>query len=169
MSKKIANDIAELLSRAEADAPQKNVPMQKAAPRVIAQPLPRRDVYAGNLKPKAQQKEYVVPQGNKKVVAPKKRRSTFNIVGVLFLSAIAIVMYIGNILKVNQLVVEVSRLQTQYDKIQNTNSILQAEINRKSAWGRIGEVAKEQGLMYAKDRPQTFDVNEEKLQKYKEK
>jgi cell division protein FtsL len=127
-------------------------------------------VYGGNLKPKVQkqerEREYIVPQTNKKVVAPKKRRSTFNIVAVLFLSAIAIVLYIGNILKVNQLVVEVSQLQTQYDKIQNANSVLLAEINRKSAWERVGDAAKQQGLTYAKERPQAFDVDEGKLDKF---
>ncbi len=175
MAKKPASDIMELLGRAEPDSTPKNVPVQRPASRMTAQklqsalPPSRRDVYAGNLKPNAQQKEYVVPQGNKKVVAPKKRRSTFNIVAVLFLFAIAIVLYIGNILKVNHLVVEVSQLQTQYEKIRNVNSLLQAELNRKSAWGRIGDAAKQLGLTYAKDPPQTFVVDESRLEQFKEK
>jgi cell division protein FtsL len=178
MTKKLASDIVELLGRAGADAVPKNVPLQKsssrtATPNPRSDPPPsRRDVYGGNLTPQAkqsQQREYVVPQGNKKIIAPKKRRSTFNIVAVLFLSAIAIVLYIGNILKVNHLVVEVSQLQTQYDKIQNANDVLRSEINRKSAWGRIGDAAKQQGLTYPKERAQTFEVDEGKLEKFKEK
>lgn len=175
MPRKLASDIVELLSRAEVNAKPKNVSLQQKTFPAAAQrsePPQRREVYGGNMtppKPKREQaREYIIPQTNKKVVAPKKRRSTFNIVAALFLSAIAIVLYIGNILKVNQLVVEVNQLQTQYDKIYNANSVLQAEINRKSAWERIGNAAKEQGLLYAKERPQAFDVDEGKLEKFKE-
>ena len=125
----------------------------------------RRDVYSGNIRSEETTR---APQKSVRAGASRKRRSTFNIVALLFLIAIAIVLYIGNTLKVNQLVVEVSQLQAQYERIQNANSILMAEINRKSAWERIGEVAKQQGLTHAKERPKLLDIDEERLEKFKE-
>ncbi len=172
MARKLASNVAELLSRAEADMKPKNDPAQTFS-RTVTQtpqrPVPqaRREVYNGD--PQAKTPGYAVRSANKRVV-PKKRRSTFNIVAVLFLSAIAIIAYIGNILTVNQLAVEVHQLQAQYGKIQNANSVLKAEINRKSAWQRIGNTAKEQlGMTYAKERPQSFDVDEDKLDEFKDK
>lgn len=168
MPRKLANDVAELLGRAEADT--KNVSMQKVkAQPVVQRPSepPARRIYNGD--PQSNTPGYAIRPANKKVV-PKKRRSTFNIVAALFCCAVAIILYIGNILAVNQLAVEVHQLQTQYDKIVNNNSVLKAEINRKSAWERIGNTATHQiGLVYAKERPTSFDVDESKLEKFKEK
>lgn len=163
MSKKIAGDVAELLNRAEADVkPGKRSP---AAPQRIEPE--RRYVYGGD--PQSQTPGYAARPSNKKV-AQKKRRSTFNIISVLFLLAVGIILYIGNLLTVNELAVEVHQLQVQHDKTVNANSVLKAEINRKSAWERIGNTAKQQvGLTYPKERPRSFDVDGGKLEKFKGK
>ena len=75
--------------------------------------------------------------------------STFNIILMLFGYGITIVLYVGNIIYVNRLASEVSQLQSRYEKIANTNTILQAEVDRKSARERIGKLASKMlGLKY---------------------
>ena len=166
MAQKLASGIAELLHRAEKDksiVPPKSKQVQSTPP----VQKERRHVYGGS-DPQATTPGYAVRPANKKII-PAKRRSTFNMIAVLFLSAIAIVAYISNILAVNQLAVEVHRLQTQHEKIINTNGVLKSEINKKSAWERIGNSAIEQGLKYPQERPNSFDVDENKLNDFKNK
>lgn len=167
MAQKLATGIAELLHRAEKE---KKIVSPKAKHTQPAQPVQkeRRHVYGGS-DPQATTPGYAVRPANRKVT-PAKRRSTFNMIAVLFFSAIAIVAYISNILTVNQLAVEVHRLQTQHEKIINTNSVLKSEINKKSGWERISNSAIDKvGLKYAKERPTSFDVDEEKLNDFKNK
>lgn len=160
MGQKLASGVAELLHRAEK---HKNI----VPPQANSVQKERRHVYGGG-DPQATTPGYAVRPANRKVI-PKKRRSTFNMIAVLFLSAVAIVAYINNILAVNQLAVEVHRLQTQYEKITNTNSVLKSEINKKSAWERIGSSAIDRGLKYAKEQPTSFDVDGDKLNEFKDK
>lgn len=95
--------------------------------------------------------------------SPRRSSSTFNTMIVLFVAAVAIILYISNIIAVNRLVVEVSDLQQKYDSVINGNEILSAEINRRSSLERIGRIATEQlGLRYPKEQP-TWLVVEEKL------
>ncbi len=96
---------------------------------------------------------------------PRRPSSTFNTMIVLFTAAVAIILYISNIIAVNRLVVEVSDLQQKYDSAINGNEILRAEINRRSSLERIGKIATEQlGLRYPKEQP-TWLVLDEKLAK----
>jgi cell division protein FtsL len=91
---------------------------------------------------------------------PRKRASTFNILLILFLVAVGSVLYINNIIVVNQLAYEVSQLQTQYGKLVTANDELQAEVNRKSSVERIGPMAIEQlGMEYLPEHPVTFTVD----------
>ena len=93
----------------------------------------------------------------------RRKTSTFNIILILFACGVAIVLYVNNIIVVNQLAYEVDQLQLKYNKIMNTNAGLRAEINRKSSWERIGAMATEQlGLKYPREQPTWFDVDEEK-------
>jgi cell division protein FtsB len=169
MTRKLAPDLEELLSRADTDVktpPRQKSRQQQNIAQSPAEPEVRR-IYSGDALSKTP--DYASRPINKHVV-PKKRRSTFSIIKVLFLCAFGIVFYIGNILTVNQLAVEVHQLQAQYDRIVNNNSVLKAGINRKSAMERIGNTAKEQmGLTYRKERPQSFDVDGDKLEQFKDK
>ncbi|MEO8166645.1 MAG: hypothetical protein ABI623_00270 [bacterium] len=167
MAQKFASGIAELLHRAEKDTTVTSKPKSGKPVPVLPAEKERRHIYGGN-DPQSITPGYAVRPANKKVI-PAARRSTFNMIALLFFSAIGIVAYISNILTVNQLAVDVHRLQTQYEKITNTNSVLESEINKKSAWERIGSSAIEHGLKYAKERPTSFDVDESKLNKFKNK
>lgn len=93
------------------------------------------------------------------------RSSTFNTMIFLFFAAVAIVLYISNIIAVNRLAVEVNELQQQYDAIRNENEILRAQINRRSSLERIGRLATEQlGLQHPKEQPQWIEVDQKQLE-----
>jgi cell division protein FtsB len=94
------------------------------------------------------------------------RASTFNIILMLFGYGITIVLYIGNIIAVNRLASEVSLLQTRFERIADTNTVLQAEVDRKSARERIGKLASKMlGLRYPQEQPMQFEIEELELGK----
>jgi cell division protein FtsL len=140
MARKLQGDVADLVQRAQRDAPERE----------------HRYVYGDTST--ANSPGYAV-RPNKKAVG--RRISTFYLVVLLLGFGVAIVAYINNIIAVNRLSAEINLLQTQLDKISNTNAVLQAEINRKAAWERIGNVASHDlGLKYPKEQPIMFDVDE---------
>jgi cell division protein FtsL len=96
---------------------------------------------------------------------PRKRRaSTFTIVIALFATGICIVLYVSNVIAVNQLAYDVHDLEIRLNKIRNTNAELVATINRKSSLERIGPMATEMlGLESPKEPPATFPVDKDKL------
>lgn len=145
MAKKLSSDVAELVQRARSDAPTRE----------------HRYVYGDS---SASSTPRFVVRPNKKVVGRKV--STFSLIVVLFGCGFVIVSYIGNAIAVNTLAADVNQLQTQLDKIVNSNAALKAEINRKSSWERIGKIANEQlGLRYLKEQPTLFDVDDEMLER----
>jgi cell division protein FtsL len=94
--------------------------------------------------------------------------STFSIIVMLFGLGVAIVLYVNNILAVNQLAMEREQLSRRLQEIENTNGALRAEVSRKAALERIGTVAaRELGMRYATERPVVFDIDEGKLEKLK--
>ncbi|MER3523353.1 MAG: hypothetical protein C4326_04630 [Ignavibacteria bacterium] len=160
MAKKLSDDLQEMLSRAKTDV---------AEPRRLDTLVQkeRRYIYSGD--PQEKIPGYAVRPSHKKVGA-KRKVSTFNIVVALFAAAVVGVLYIGNLLAINQLNAEVNQLQLQYDTLVNTNKVLRAEINRKAAWERIGTIAVQQlGMMHPKERPEVLDVDAEKLEEFKQR
>lgn len=122
------------------------------------QPAPdRRYIYNGDMN--------TAPAGaplrqNRRVL--RRRVSTFNVVLVLFGLGTAIVVYVNNILTVNQLAIDVGKLQTRCDSVLNVNAALRAEVNRKSSWEHIGSVAAGQlGLRPPTEQPVWYDVDED--------
>jgi cell division protein FtsL len=98
----------------------------------------------------------------------QRHLSTFSIILTLFGFGIAIVLYINNILAVNQLAQEREQLHRRLLEIQNINRELQAEVSQKAALERIGAVAaRELGLHYPTEQPALFDVDEGKLTRLK--
>lgn len=94
----------------------------------------------------------------------RRKRSPFNIIFMLFMVSVIIVFYVWNKINVNRLAVEVSDLQTQYQKIMNGNEVLMAEINKKSSLERIEKISVSQlNLTYAKEQPVWFDVDGEHI------
>lgn len=149
MSKRTSEDVEELLQRAKTDSAE-NAPERE-----------RRYIYNGGPAPEAA--GYAI-RPNKR--AARRKVSTFNIILLLFGCGIAIVMYISNIIAVNQLALEVDQLRTAYDKIDNVNAVLKAEINRKSGWDRIGRIAGEQlDLKYPSAQATRIDIDPDELEK----
>jgi cell division protein FtsB len=95
---------------------------------------------------------------------PSKRKvKTTNVVGVMILFAIAALLYVGNVIAVNELAKEVNDQNARYNQVLGMNELLRAEINRKSSLDRIGLLAQEQlGMTNPKDAPVWFDVDREK-------
>lgn len=96
--------------------------------------------------------------------ATRRSISTFNIILGLFGCGIIIVLYISNIIAVNHLALEVEQLRDKYEKVRNANAVLEAEINRKSGWERIGRMATELGLRHPTEQPTWFEVDESQLE-----
>jgi len=84
----------------------------------------------------------------------------------LSILAVGIVLYINNILTVNQLVKETAELQATYDQLLSTNAKLQADISRKSSLEKISSMAAEQlGMQGTADSISEFPIDGDVLEK----
>lgn len=87
---------------------------------------------------------------------------------VLFVAGVAIVLYVNNILAVNQLAFEVNRLEARADSLNNINTVLRAAVNRKTALDQIGRIATgELQLQYLPpgEEPVLLELDAEKLER----
>ncbi|MDE3057701.1 MAG: septum formation initiator family protein [Bacteroidota bacterium] len=98
---------------------------------------------------------------NKK--AARRKHSTFNIVGALFLLAVVSLLYTSNVIAVNQLAKEVNDLTNRYNTIISANEVLKAEINRKSSLDRISALATELGMTNPKEAPVWIEIDRDKV------
>lgn len=91
----------------------------------------------------------------------KRKVSPFSVIVFLFFFVLGTVFYIGNTIAVNRLVVDIGELQAAYRKAESMNEILRSEINRKSSMERITQIAaQELGMIYPKEPPVWFEVDE---------
>lgn len=112
---------------------------------------------------------YALPRQNVRRVNTKKRAKTSNIVGILFLVATAALLYVGNVIAVNNLAKEVGELNARHNQIISTNEVIKAEINRKASLERISLMAQEKlGMTNPKEAPVWFEVDPEKLAEVQE-
>jgi len=119
----------------------------------------RRYIYSGE--PRQSTSGYALRPNRR---GTRQHVSTFSIILVLFGFGIAIVLYINNILAVNQLALEREQLSRRLQEIRNLNGEFQSEISRKAALERIGTVASETlGLRYPTEQAVPFDIDEAKL------
>jgi len=102
---------------------------------------------------------YAVRQNRRSV---RRTFSTFNIIVALFALGFLVVLYIDNIIVVNQLVVDVNTLQHKYQRQSDSNATLQADVHRQSSLEQIGKIATgELGMQYPKEQPQLVPRNSE--------
>ena len=80
----------------------------------------------------------------------KSRRSPLGKILLLLGVSFLIVFYVWNKITVNRLLVEVNDLENQYQKLQTSNDLLRAEINRKASLERVAAMAGKIGLVYPK-------------------
>jgi cell division protein FtsL len=89
----------------------------------------------------------------------KRKVSTLTIILSLSILAAVLVAYIGNIIAVNELVVEVEQLKSSHASIENMNNILRLEISRKMGMERITRIASEKmGMIFPKHPPVWFEL-----------
>jgi len=106
------------------------------------------------------------PRRNRKAVS--RRISPFNIMLLLIGAAIAIVLYIGNIIAVNQLMNNVNALETEHREILMEQEILRARINRLASLERIQEKAEELGLKSLREPPVWINDDRERIKEIEE-
>ncbi len=95
----------------------------------------------------------------------KRKISTFNVIIWLFGLAVAVVLYISNIIAVSHLSAEINVLEKRYQNLVNRNELLRAQLSRKSALERIGKIATEQlGLHHPEEQPVWLKVDEELIE-----
>jgi hypothetical protein len=102
--------------------------------------------------------------------AVRRKFSTFNLILALFATGIAIVLYVNNIIVVNQLTYDVSQYRAKYDSLMNTNAALRADLSRKSALERIGGVASQElKLKHPAEQPTLFEVDHKMVEQLSSK
>ncbi len=113
---------------------------------------------------------YATPRQNFRRINTKNRTKTSNIVGILFLIASVALLYVGNVIAVNNLAKEVNDLNAKHNQINSTNEVIKAEINRKASLERISLMAQEKlGMTNPKEAPVWFELDPEKEIEVKEK
>ncbi len=99
---------------------------------------------------------------NKTIV--KRKVSTFNVILTLMATAAAIVLYINNIIRVNQLLSEITVFQEQHKRILMEQENYKKEINRLSSLERINRTAEDEiGLKNPKEAPVWIQIDEKKV------
>ncbi len=95
----------------------------------------------------------------------RKKLSTFNVIIFLFGFAVALVLYIGNIIAVNGLMKEINQLEQEYDKIRNHNEYLRADLNNRTGLEQIGSIAVDQlGLSNPSEPPRWLSIDKEDVE-----
>jgi hypothetical protein len=106
----------------------------------------------------------ISPRSNKRVSRRKINVSTFLL--TLGIVAVGIILYINNILAVNQLVKETAELQATYDQLLSTNAKLEADKTRESSVEKIGaKAAQLLGMQGTADTIGEFSVDLDALEK----
>lgn len=108
-----------------------------------------------------------IPGKKRRII--RQRVSPFTVVLLLLAAAIAIVLYIGNIIAVDQLLAEINALETQHRHILMEQEILRAQINKMASLERIQELAeKDVGLIIPKEPPVWLNIDENRVKKVEE-
>jgi cell division protein FtsL len=99
----------------------------------------------------------------------QRRISPFTIVLLLLGGAVSSVLYIGNILAVGHLMVQINQLQTTHQQILNQQELLKAQINKLSGLERIQQLAQEQlGLRNPRQLPVWIEIDPERIHEVEE-
>ena len=94
----------------------------------------------------------------------KRRVSPFNIILILMGTAAAVVLYIGNIIAVNQLVNDIHKSDVRLQDILSEQEILKAHINQMSSLEHVRKRAEnELDLRNPTDVPRWLNVDQDKI------
>jgi cell division protein FtsB len=130
----------------------------------------RRLIYSGTM-PVPPQAELppgtTLPPTNRRFT--KRRVSPFNIILVLMGTAAAIVLYISNIIAVNQLVNDIHKSDVRLQDILSEQEILKAHINQMSSLEHVRKRAEDElGLRNPTDVPRWLNVDQDKIRTVEE-
>ncbi len=94
----------------------------------------------------------------------RRKLSPFNIVLSLFIAAVVIVLYISNIIAVDQRMNEINALENEHQQILMEQEMLKMQINRMSSLERIRQRAEENlGLKTPNEPPVALKVEQQKI------
>jgi hypothetical protein len=167
MAKTYRNSAEVLVERAMAPDERTNGQRQTSS---LNQPKERRLIYSGTM-PVPPQAE--LPSGTTKSPTnrhfTKRKVSPFNIILVLMGTAAAIVLYISNIIAVNQLVNDIHKSDVRLQEILSEQEILKAQINQTSSLEHLRKRAEDElGLRNPTDVPRWLNVDHDKLRTVEE-
>ncbi|MBI3006213.1 MAG: hypothetical protein HYY49_12480 [Ignavibacteriales bacterium] len=132
----------------------------------IVSSIPEPTVYSGTMMENLAE---TVDKTGRNRKATRRKFSTFNLMLILIGSAIIIVLYISNVIKVSQLLAEVNALEMRHRRISMEQELLRAQVNRLSALERVRKLSEEQlGLKNPKNPPVWIKVDEEKIRSVEE-
>ncbi len=150
----------------------------EAAPQRVGQPAPVPSthdyrssgpaIYGGN--PPSSQNEFAerALAARNKAVRPRKR-SPFNVMLMMILLAVGVVLYVGNVIAVQQLLKDVSDRQARLQQILNEQEVLKAQINRMSSLERIRSMAESDlGLRNPNGAPEWIEVDSSRIREIDE-
>lgn len=125
-------------------------------------------IYPGNLRlgepveqPPRTERPVLPPQKNRRAV--RRKVSPFTIMLILIGAAVAIVLYIGNIIAVNQLLLEVTALENEHRQLMMEQEVLRARINKLASLEQIQEKAEGLGLQSLREPPVWMSIDPERL------
>jgi cell division protein FtsL len=158
--KNIGEMYAERAMRAESEsAPSLTIPPAIPPSESHSQSGPL--IYGGTMPPPSSQDEFArqsLAARNK--AGNGRKHSPFNLMLTMILLAVAIVLYVGNVIAVQQLIKEVSDEQAQLQQILNEQELLKAQINKMSSLERIRSMAEnELGLHNPQGPPQWIEID----------
>jgi cell division protein FtsL len=144
-----------------------HIPADFAAPGPLLRAPDVRDrVYNGS--PVESPSQGSTVQGRSRRLA-KRSVSPFSIMLWLMAVAVAIILYISNILAVEQLLNRINQQQTQYQMLLSQQELLRAQVNRMASLERIRKVAEDDlGLRSPTQSPVWFTIDEDKVRKIDE-
>ncbi len=88
------------------------------------------------------------------VVKTRRLLNRWSMLGLLIVSAGAIILFVSNALAVNSLVVEIASLRKEHDKLLHRNELLRADVIRLQSADRIADIAREKlGMVQAQGAP----------------
>ena len=161
--KNIGEMYAERAMRAqsEGDSPMAMPPAARTTePPSVSGPV----IYGGTMSPSSPQDENNRQSLQARDKLKGRKRSPFNLMLTMIALAVAIVLYVGNVIAVQQLIKEVSDEQAQLQQILNQQELLKAQINKMSSLERIRSLAEgELGLHNPQGPPQWIEVDGKKV------
>ncbi len=96
----------------------------------------------------------------------RRRISATKVLLILFVSAVAIVSYVGNIIAIDILMNDINKLEARYQRIQTDQELLRAQINKMSGLERIQQKAEEElNLQSLREAPVWLSVDQERIKR----